>query len=161
MRYVWIIEPCYDSDVTQCLNTFFMQFPHHEPWCLSGLKLWLYSPVFWSEQQCVYPYLYWVSALLWEQVDSWHPWLVMGDTCHFAFHDGLWICSRRGASYEKPSLEWCDQTCMTQDPLLFCCIRVETFLKIHLYFLPPARSVFAFVITKAQGYLGHLFTYHW
>lgn len=44
---------------------------------------------------------------------------------------------------------------MTQDLLLLCCIRPETFSKIHLYFSPPITSVFVIVVRKAQRYPRH------
>lgn len=74
----------------------------------------------------------WASALLWEQADIWHPWLVMGDTCRFAFYDGPWSCLRSGAFSEKLSWGWCDQTGMTPDILLFC-IRAETFKRYMIF----------------------------
>lgn len=103
--HIWVIKPCSDSG----LNIRFFLNRHHLAWsvnrgsCCSSrqIKSVLYSPVF---EQCVYPYLCSASALLLEQADSWHPWLVMGDTCRFAFYDGPWICLRSGASYEKTLL---------------------------------------------------------
>lgn len=92
---------------------------------------------------CVYFYLCSASALLFlEQADSWHPRLVMGDTCRFTFYDGPGISLRRGASYEKPSWEWCDQTGMTWDPLSFCRIRTETSKYICIIHYPLLLSFF-------------------
>lgn len=124
-------------------------------------RLWTVDHVVWSDDSVfVFTWLEGVfhklvsivhiSTSLLEQADSWHPWPVMGDTCHFAFYDGPWICPRRGASYERPFWEWCNRTAMTRDPLLLCCIRTETFKCTSVF--STSRNLF-FVSLKAQGHL--------
>lgn len=114
------------------------QAVNHGSWCLNGhFKLVMFSPVF---EMYLSSTAVCISLALLSKCPLFRASRQLAPLASNGEHMSLCILwwtldlPEEGASYEKSSWEWCNQTGITLDPFLFCCIKND-FFQSYIYIL--------------------------
>lgn len=146
------------TEVSSKHSPYQLRYVNHDSWSLSRhFKSVVYLPIF-------EVYLSWTTVCIsLPQMSNWPPFKASKHlaplTCdggHMSLCILCWALDlpEEGWLLWKTHWEWCDQTGMTLDTLLFWWIRTETFL-IYIFHNRLGQFFFAYVISKAQRSLAH------